>query len=90
MSGCEVDSEEGSLRAATIVHISRYPLRWCNPVAADAERQSLSAAGVLKTRVRGHTPVPTREDFEVQLARSLQLVSEQHGNVILTDALSIS
>ena len=34
--------------------------------------------------------VPTREDFEVQLARSLQLVSEQHGNVILTDALSIS
>ncbi len=26
--------------------------------------------------------LPTLEDFEVQLARSLQLVNEQHGNVI--------
>lgn len=34
--------------------------------------------------------VPTHEDFEEQLARSPQLVSEQHGNVILTDALSMS
>lgn len=34
--------------------------------------------------------VPTREDFEEQLARSLQLVSEQHGNVILTDTLWMS
>src|SRR5690242_8394393 len=57
MSGCAVDSEEGSLRAATIVHISRYPLRWCNPVTADAERRSLKAASVPKTRVRGAHPI---------------------------------